>query len=89
MLLEASRSSSKEEPPTVIADGGVENVNHPVDELISSGLLRRVLAMTELRFSNDRGPQRGITSSWMKSCLFGSFDLVPFPVSEPRRYRQR
>jgi len=53
VLLEASRSSRNEQPPTVVADAGVENVNDPVDELIRSGLLRRVLAMTELRFSNS------------------------------------
>ena len=37
----------------VVADGGSENVNRNIDELIESGLLRRVLAMTELRFSNS------------------------------------
>ena len=54
VLLEASQSSmSTDEPPTVLADGGVENVNRNVDALIESGLLRRVLAMTELSFSNS------------------------------------
>ncbi len=53
VLLEASRSSTDEGVPTVLADGGVENFNGGVDELIHSGLLRRVLAMTELRFSNS------------------------------------
>ncbi len=53
-LLDASRSrSSGQTPPTVLADGGVENVNRNMDELIGSGLLRRVLAMTEIRFSNS------------------------------------
>ena len=37
----------------VRADGGVENFNKNIDELIESGLLRRVLAQTELRFSNS------------------------------------
>ena len=53
VLLEACRSCLLESPPTVLADGGVENVNGNIDELIHSGLLRRVLAMTELRFSNS------------------------------------
>ncbi len=53
-LLDASQFSGTEgEPPTVLSDGGVENVNQHVDELINAGLLRRVLAMTELRFSNS------------------------------------
>ncbi len=45
VLLEASRNCEKE-TPMVLADGGVENVNRGVDELIESGLLRRVLAQT-------------------------------------------
>ena len=40
-------------PPTLLADAGVENRNRQVDELIASGLLRRVLAMAEIRFSNS------------------------------------
>jgi len=39
--------------PIVLADGGVENVNAEVDDLISTGVLRRVLAFTELKFSNS------------------------------------
>lgn len=52
VLLEASKSSGRE-TPMVLADGGVENVNRSVDELIESGVLRRVLAMTDLCFSNS------------------------------------
>ena len=33
--------------PTVLTDGAIENFNGAVDELINSGLLRRVLAGTE------------------------------------------
>ncbi len=36
-----------------MADAGVENFNGAVDELVNSGLLRRVLAFTELKFSNS------------------------------------
>jgi transposase InsO family protein len=39
--------------PAVLVDGGIENVNGPVDELINSGLLRRVLAGTEITYSNS------------------------------------
>ena len=39
--------------PTVLADGGVENYNGAVDELICSGLLHRVLAGTEITYSNS------------------------------------
>ena len=37
----------------VLADAGVENVNAQIDELITTGVLRRVLAFTELKFSNS------------------------------------
>jgi hypothetical protein len=37
----------------VLADAGVENVNAQVDALIDSGVLRRLLAFTELKFSNS------------------------------------
>ncbi len=54
VLLEAARHVlPTEDPPTLLADGGVENFNASVDELIESGLLRRLLAMTEISFSNS------------------------------------
>jgi putative transposase len=39
--------------PVVLADAEVENVNAQVDELITTGVLRRVLAFTDLKFSNS------------------------------------
>jgi len=33
--------------------GGVENFNRAVDELVDSGLLKRLLARTEITFSNS------------------------------------
>lgn len=39
--------------PMLLTDGGVENVNGAVDELVESGLLKRVLAQTEIAFSNS------------------------------------
>jgi len=54
VLVEASRTvTPSETTPAVLADAGVENVNAPVDELITTGVLRRVLAFTELKFSNS------------------------------------
>ena len=53
VLVEAGRALTGSTPPTLIADSGVENRNLAVDELIDSGLLRRVLAMTEINFSNS------------------------------------
>jgi transposase InsO family protein len=62
VLLEAARHVVPSEgPPTLLADGGVENFNASVDELIESGLLRRLLAMTEISFSNS------LIESWWRA----------------------
>src|SRR5438876_10022037 len=54
VLVEASRSATPSQTtPVVLADAGVENVNAQVDDLITTGVLRRVLAFTELKFSNS------------------------------------
>ena len=54
VLLEACRhTTSADTTPVVLADGGVENVNAEVDALITSGILHRMLAFTELKFSNS------------------------------------
>jgi hypothetical protein len=39
--------------PTLMTDGGSENFNPAVDELVQSGLLKRVLAQTDIQFSNS------------------------------------
>ncbi len=54
VLLDARRGATPSGTvPVVMADGGVENVNAQVDDLITTGVLRRVLAFTELKFSNS------------------------------------
>jgi hypothetical protein len=54
VLLEASRGAARSaSAPVVLADAGVENVNAEVDALIATGVLRRLLAFTELKFSNS------------------------------------
>ena len=52
ILLTAAKGVSGDKP-LPLADGGVENFNGAVDELIASGLLSRVLAQTEITFSNS------------------------------------
>ena len=37
----------------LLVDGGGENFNSAVDEVVESGLLRRVLAQTEITYSNS------------------------------------
>jgi transposase InsO family protein len=53
VLIEASRRTTSDTTPVVLADAGVENVNAQVDALIDAGVLRRLLALTELQFSNS------------------------------------
>lgn len=53
ILLTASSQGMANSKPMLLADAGVENVNGAVDELIDSGLLKLVLAQTEITFSNS------------------------------------
>jgi transposase InsO family protein len=52
ILLTASQAVGNEKP-MLVTDGSVENVNGAVDELVESGLLKRVLAQIEITFSNS------------------------------------
>lgn len=60
LLIDASKGLI-DEKPTLLADGGVENFNSAVDELIESGLLKRLLAMTEITYSNS------LIESWWRA----------------------
>jgi len=89
VLLEASQSSmTQDDPPKVLVEGGVENMNSDVDKLIESGLLRRVLAMTELRFSNSmiEAWWRALKHQWLFLNTLDSVErvekLVRFYVTE-------
>jgi transposase InsO family protein len=67
-------------PPTLFADAGVENVNGDVDALIESGLLKRVLAQTEIHFSNS------MIEAWWRSLKHGWLFLHPLDsVAKVRR----
>ena len=64
ILLDASKGMV-DCKPMLLADGGVENFNGAVHELVESGLLNRVLAQTEITFSNS------LIESWFSSWYFG------------------
>jgi putative transposase len=54
VLVEASRGATPSETTLVVlADAGVEKVNAQVDALITTGVLRRILALTKLKLSNS------------------------------------
>jgi putative transposase len=92
VLLDASRAATASDAaPVVLADAGVENVNAQVDELITAGVLRRVLAFTELQFSNSmiEAWWRSLKHQWL---FLHSLDrvttvrrLVEFYVDEHNR----
>jgi putative transposase len=64
VLLDASRAATPSTTtPVVLADAGVENVNAQVNALIETGVLRRLLAFTELKFSNSMIEAGGAPSS--------------------------
>jgi putative transposase len=62
LLGATQRATRAESAPVVLADAGVENVNAQVDVLIETGVLRRLLAFTELKFSNS-----SIIKAWWRS----------------------
>ena len=60
LLLKASKGLLDRQP-TLLVDGGVENFNSAVDKLVGSGLLRRLLAQTDISYSNS------LIESWWRS----------------------
>jgi transposase InsO family protein len=92
VLLDASRAATlSDAAPLVLADAGVENVNAQVDELIITGVLRRVLAFTELHFSNSmiEAWWRSLKHQWLFLHSLDSVTtvrrLVAFYVDEHNR----
>jgi len=75
VLVEAGRQVAPAgAPPTVLVDGGVENKGG-VDDLVESGVLKRVLAMTELTFSNS------MIEAWWRSLKHGWLFLHPLDTA--------
>jgi putative transposase len=92
VLLDASRAAAPSETtPVVLADAGVENVNAQVDALIQTGVLRRLLAFTELKFSNSmiEAWWRSLKHQWLFLHSLDSIAtvhrLVAFYVDEHNR----
>jgi len=72
----------------LLVDGGVENFNQAVDELIDSGVLNRLLAGTEITFSNSliESWWRVLKHQWLYLNTLDTVDtikkLVTFYVQE-------
>ena len=75
----------------MLADAGVENVNAQVDALVHTGVLRRLLAFTELKFSDCmiEAWRRSLTHQWLFLHSLDSVTtvrrLVAFYVDEHNR----
>jgi transposase InsO family protein len=89
VLGEAARNLPQmSEPPTVVADSGVQNVNGEVDALVGSGCLRRVLAQVEVLFSNSmiEAWWRSLKRNWIHLHQLDSFagleKLIRFYVEQ-------
>ncbi len=52
-LLRDAADATATSKPTVLVDGGIENFNSAVDDVVTSGILKRVLAQTDISFSNS------------------------------------
>jgi putative transposase len=61
----------------VLADAGVETVNAQVDALVHTGVLRRLLAFTELKFSNS------MIEAWWRSLKHQWLFLTRWTASPP------
>ncbi len=74
--------------PTVLVDSGVENVNGEVDQLVTDGLLERLLAQVDVSFSNSmiEAFWRSLRHQWLYLHSLDSFAalerLVGFYVTE-------
>ena len=74
--------------PTVLVDGGIENFNSAVDEVIAAGTLKRVLAQTEITFANSliESWWRVLKHQWLYLNILDSVstvsDLVAFYVEQ-------
>lgn len=88
MLLEGIRGMEEEAQPKLLVDGGSENKGDEVNELIESGKLSRLLAMTDVTFSNSMIESwwRSLKHNWLflnqLDSLKGVKKLVDFYVHE-------
>lgn len=83
LLTQAASGVNETEPPQVLVDGGVENYNGSVDAAIISLKLKRVLAQTEVSFSNSmiEAWWRVLKHQWLFLNELDSLSKVTRPVA--------
>lgn len=65
--------------PDLLVDAGVENMNRGVDGLVERGLLRRLLAMVDISFSNS------LIEAWWRSLKQNWLFLHPLDTAATLR----
>ncbi len=77
-LLRKAIEGSTSVTPTLVVDGGIENYNTSVDEIVKEGLLKRVLAQTEISFSNSMIESfwKSIKHQWLYLNILDSVSTV-------------
>ncbi|QDT85297.1 hypothetical protein MalM14_29650 [Gimesia chilikensis] len=75
LILDASQATTVRKP-TMFVDGGCENYNAAVDEVIESDLLKSVLAQTEFQYSNS------LIESWWRVLKHQWIDLHELDSSQ-------
>jgi len=87
-LLLTAASGLSDKKPTLLVGSGVENFNSAVDELVDSGLLQRLLAQTDISFSDSliESWWRALKHQWLYSNTLDTVSslekLVAFYVDE-------
>ncbi len=87
-MLRKALDGTTSSTPTLMVDGGIENYNKSVDEIVEEGLLNRVLAQTEVSFSNSMIESfwKSIKHQWLYLNTLDSVStvrrLVSFYVTE-------
>ncbi len=67
LLVKAFKGKEGDESQSLMVDGGIENINYAVNELCDQGLLKLILAQTDLHFSNSmiEAFWRAIKHQWL------------------------
>jgi putative transposase len=78
VLIEAGRWLKSDQNPLFVADSGVENINRAVDDLLTLGFLRRVLAQVEVTYSNSKIEAfwRSLKHAWLFLNTLDTFAAV-------------
>ncbi len=79
----------KDGPPDVIVDGGPENYNQGVNDLVESGRLRRLLALFYVEEHNTRLPHNAFRGQSPDEMYFGTGDDIPDELEAAKNHARQ